>query len=595
MASPSTFTPSTAPYYEFQRRGPQILPNWTCDGEDALHNHDGAVLYETEYSSLLRAIIKRNDVVLLRKYLAIHPSWLRPAEIPLDDPFWTAAAYGSTDALDIMLQHWAANPDLILAPDKRGFRLLHIACAHAQLPTVRFLIDDCRPWASRFGDANAIGVERDAHAQTAILSAASWYRYGQHRDNDDSEDVMRLLLSKGARATDAIFPPGNTEPLLPLTMVVSLPTVDQPLDTVLSLTISGASADIIRRLVDGGADVHAKTIYVDTTGLFEGTCDVAWDVTPLHIGSMFANIDGIQALCDRRGDRIEWGDMVSCRDSHGRLPLHWAAGGVWAETKASPDDIVRTMELLLADNAADTVSCPDVQGDTPLHYAVRSSSAGIAAPDISYRVAKCLCDKGARAGTRGANGQTPLHCLVSTHAARPSSGMMALSKLLLAHGADVGDEDADGNTVLHLAARSAQHLETVRFFLEGAGAGNGKSDRDLLLRVVNAQGNTPLHMAAASQGHFVRDQSVEERVRAQEAMMRALTPECRAHGDNDTETSLLDQPNKEGKTPRQLCEESRNMWRRQQQDAQRASVAGVGRGRGRGCSPAAPSLPDSPW
>ncbi|KAI7779508.1 hypothetical protein LA080_000792 [Diaporthe eres] len=595
MASPSTFTPSTAPYYEFQRRGPQTLPNWTCDGEGALHDHDGTVLYETEYSSLLRAIIKRNDVVLLRKYLAIHPSWLGPAEIPLDDPFWTAAAHGSTDALDVMLQHWAANPDSILAPDERGFRLLHVACAHAQLPTVRFLIDDRRPWASRFGYANAIAVERDAHGQTAILSAASWYRHGHQVEHDDSEEVMRLLLSKGARATDAVFPPGNTEPLLPLTMVVSLPTVDQPLDTVLSLAVSGASADIIKRLVDGGADVHAKTIYVDTTGLFEGTCDVAWDVTPLHIGSMFANANGIQVLRERRGDGIEWRDMASCRDSHGRLPLHWAAGGIWAETKASPDDIVRTMELLLADNAADTVSCPDVQGDTPLHYAVRSSNAGVAAPDMGYRVAKFLCDKGARAGTRGTNGQTPLHCLVSTHAVRPSSGMMALSKLLLAHGADVGDQDADGNTVLHLAARSAQHLGTVRFFLDGTGAGNGKSDRDLLLRVVNAQGNTPLHVAAASQGHFARDQSVEERVRSQDAMMRALTPECRTHGDNDSGNTLLDQPNQEGKTPRQLCEERRNMWRRQQQDAQRASVAGVGRGRGRGRGLAAPSLPDSPW
>lgn len=591
MASPSASTPSAEPYYEFQRQGPQILPNWTSDGAGALHDHDGAVLYETEYSSLLRAIIKRNDVVLLRKYLAIHPSWLGPAEIPLDDPFWTAAAHGSTDALDAMLQHWAANPDAIPAPDARGFRILHVACAHAQLPTVRFLIDERRPWASRFGDEKAIAVERDAHGQTAILSAASWYRHGQQLEHDDSDEVMRLLLSKGARATDAILAPGNTEPLQPLTTVANLPTIDQPLDTVLSLAVSGASTDIISRLVDGGADVHAKTIYVDTNGLFEGSCNVAWDVTPLHIASTFTNANGIQALRDHRRDGVEWRDMVSCRDSHGRLPLHWAAGGLWAETKAEPDDILRTMELLLADNAAEMVSNPDMQGDTPLHYAVRSSSA---APDISYRVTKLLCEKGARAGTRGTNGQTPLHCLVSTHAARPSSGMLALSKLLLAQGANVGGGDADGNTVLHFAARSAQHLETVRFFLEEAGAGNGKYTRDLLLRAVNAQGNTPLHVAAA-QNHFTRDQSVEERIRSQDAMMRALTPECRAHGKSDSKKSLLDQPNEAGKTPRQLCEESRSMWRKQQQDAQRASVAAVGRGRGRGRCPVAPSLPDSPW
>lgn len=594
MASPTTSKPSASPYREFQRRGPQILPNWTSDGESALHDHDGAVLYETEYSSLLCAIIKRNDVVLLRKYVAIHPSSLGPAEIPLDDPFWTAAAHGSTDALDVMLQHWAANPSEILDPDVRGFRLLHVACAHAQLPTVRFLIDEGRPWASRFGNANTIAIERDAHGQTAILSAASWYRYGQQLEHDDSEEVMRLLLSKGACATDAIFPPGDTEPLQPLTMVAALPAVDQPLDTVLSLAISGASADTIGRLVDRGADVRVKTIYVDTSGLFGGTCDVAWDVTPLHIGSMFANASGVQALRDLRGDGLEWRNMVLCRDSHGRLPLHWAAGGLWAEARAVPNDILRTMELLLAENAADTVSSPDVQGDTPLHYAVRSSSTCGAAPEISYRAAKFLCEKGARPGTRGANGQTALHCLVSAHAARPSSSMVALSKLLLVHGAEVGDRDANGNTVLHLAARSAQHLETVRFFLDEAGAGDEKGAKDLLLRAVNALGDSPLHMAAA-QSHFTRGHSAEERVQSQDAMMRALTPEFQAHGEDGSEQSLLNQPNQAGKTPRQLCEESRSTWRQQQQDAQRALAAGVGRGRGRGHNPVAPSLPDSRW
>lgn len=405
---------------------------------------------------------------------------------------------------------------------------------------------------------------------------------------------MRLLLSKGARAADATFPPGDTEPLQPLTMVVSLPAVDQPLDTVLSLAISGASADMIGRLVDGGADVHAKTIYVDTSGLFGGTRDVVWDVTPLHIGSMFANANGIQALRDRRGDGIDWRDMMLCRDSHGRLPLHWAAGGLWAETKVAPHDILRTMELLLADDAAETVSSPDAQGDTPLHYAVRSSSVSSAAPDISYRVAKFLCEKGARAGIRGTNGRTPLHCLVSTRAAGPGSSMMALSKLLLAHGAKVGDADAEGNTVLHLEARSLQHLETLRFFLEEAGAGNRKGGRDVHLRAVNAQGNTPLHVAAG-QNHFARGQSVEERIRSQDAMMRALTPQYLAHGENDGEHCLLDQPNQAGQTPTQLCEETRNMWRQQQQDAQRARTAGVGRGRGRGRNPVAPSLLDSLW
>lgn len=594
MASPSNPIPSPAPYHEFQRRGPQILPSWTSDGEDALHDHDGAVLYETEYLNLLRAIIKRNDAVLLRKYLAIHPSSLGPGEVPLADPFWIAAAHGSTNALDVMLQHWAANPSVVLAPDARGFRLLQVASAHAQLATARFLIDERRPWASRFGNTHAIATERDTHGQTAILSAASWYSHGPQLEQDDLEELIRLLLSKGARSTDAISPPGDAEPLRPLTMVVALPAVDQPLDTVLSLAASGASADMIERLVDGGADVHARTIYVDTSGLFGGTCDVAWDVTPLHIGSMFANANAIQALRDRRGDGITWRDMVSCRDSHGRLPLHWAAGGPWTEAKAPLHDILRTMELLLADNAADTVSNPDAQGDTPLHYAVRNSVGGAAA-EMTYQVAKFLCEKGTSVNRRGANGQTPLHCLLAAHAVRPSGGMMALYRLLFAHGANAGDQDADGNTVLHLAARSAHHLETVRFLLDGARAGDDGAARDLLLRAFNAKGDTALHVAAA-RSLFVRNLSAEERTRSQDAMMRALTPESWAYGETNSENSVLGQLNHAGKTPRQLCEESRRMWR-QQQNAQQAGTTGVGRGRGRdrGRSPVPPWLPGSPW
>lgn len=548
MALPSGSTQSLAPYYEFQRQGPQILPNWTSEGERALRDHDGGILHETEYHGLLCAIIKRNDVALLRRYLAIHPRSLGPADVPLDDPFWNAAAYGSTDALDVMLQHWAANPSAILAPDARGFRLLHVACAHAQLATVHFLIDERGPWASRFGNAHSIAIERDAHGYTAILSAATWYRYGQQRENDDSEEIVRLLLSKGARATDAILPPSDTEPLQPLTMVAVLPNVAQPLETVLSLAISGASTDTIERLIDGGADIHTKTIYVDTNGLFGGRCDVAWDVTPLHIGSLFANTNGIRALRDRRGDGVEWRSMVSSRDSHGRLPIHWAAGGLWAENKATMDDILRTMELLLSDDSADLVNARDVQGYTPFHYSVRSSIDEIG---LSYHVVKFLCEKGADAGACGPNGQTPLHRLFSPRAGRPTTSMLALCKLLVSNGADFSDADDDGNTVLHLAA-------------------------------------------AATRAIFRGDQSVEARIQSQDEMMSTLVLECRAHRGNDIGQSLLDIPNQAGKTPRQICEEVRRSWCRQQ-DVQRVSTVGLGRGRGRDGNPAPRSVTNSPW
>lgn len=302
----------------------------------------------------------------------------------LYDPFLTAVAHGSTGALNVMLQHWGASPSSNLAPDAGSSNLLQVACGHAQLPMVRLLLQEQRPWASQFGDV----LERDAYGNTAILSAASSYHHSQRLKHSASEELMRLLLSKGARATDVTFPPDDTEPLQPFTMVVGLPAVNQPLDTVLSLAIRVASADIIQRLVDEGADVHAKTIYVYTGGLFGGTCDVVWNVTPLHIGSMFANANGIQALRDRRGEGVQWTDMVSRRDSHGRLPLHWATETLGTGTQADADDIIHTMEILLVENAADTISSHDIQGDTPLHYLLRSSDS--VAPEITWLPNFCV-------------------------------------------------------------------------------------------------------------------------------------------------------------------------------------------------------------
>lgn len=591
MASPSPSAPTstpTTPYHKFRRRGPQILPGWACEGEGALRDHDGAVLHETEWSALLLTIIKRNDVALLREYLARHPQ-LPPAETALHDPFWTAAAHGSTDALQVLLEHWAANPSVVKAPHERGFLLLNVACRHAQLGTARFLMDETRPWERIFGNVHA--REDGADGNTAILSAVASYRGGlQH---DDTEDLIRLLLLKGAHAADAIFPPStssDTEPPQPLHMVASLPTVDQPLDTVLSLAISGASADIIRCLIDGGADVNVKTIYLDTGGIFDGTFDVAWHVTPLHIGCMYANADGIQELFDHRGDGFDLRGAVSCRDNHGRLPLHWAAGGISANSNDDAD-VLRAIALLLAGNA-DTVNSPDAQGDTPLHYVVHSGGD----LDTCYRVAKVLCDNGALASARGRDGQTPLHCLLSTYSRRPIN--TASVKLLLAHGADVGDADAGGNTVMHLVARSTQAAESVRFLLGEAGAKGAQ-----VLRAVDAQGNTPLHVAAA-QGHLLElgGKSAEDRIAAHDAVMTALTSSDRPTGENDTGLSLLDRPNQKGETPRQLREESRRRWR-QEENARRSWAAGMGmtggqgrgRGRGRGRGPVAPSQSDSPW
>jgi chitinase len=89
--------------------------------------------------------------------------------------------------------------------------------------------------------------------------------------------------------------------------------VAQPRDTVLSLAISRASYGLVKRLIDQGADVQSKNWYHrNHNGLLD-----AQDVTVLHIGSSYWNVEGIKALLDHGGS-----NLVSSFDSEQRLPIH---------------------------------------------------------------------------------------------------------------------------------------------------------------------------------------------------------------------------------------------------------------------------------
>ena len=350
---------STSRYQEFQS---PHLGGCPKDIEDfgKLMDEDGSTLYETEYSGLLRKIIKLNDVAALDRYLTTNTTKgvLGLGDSHLDDPFWIAAAYGSTDALRVLLMHWdAADPSTRLdvpAPDMRGYGLLQTACESAHVETVHFLLDG--PWQATYGDIHAI----NRCGSTALLAAAASFvdsGYPSDRNSHNSirsylacaEEVMKLLLDRGASVHDTII------------------KHHEPDDTVLSLAISGASLALVKRLIDLGADVNVKMThdFIDS-GLY-GTFgpDSIKDVIPLHIGSQYSNVGGIQAVLDHARD-TEGVNVVQHADSFGRLPLHWAAWGADLELyRFEAEEIVArataTVELLLAADPS-TVNAQDMGG-----------------------------------------------------------------------------------------------------------------------------------------------------------------------------------------------------------------------------------------
>lgn len=66
-------------------------------------------------------------------------------------------------------------------------------------------------------------------------------------------------------------------------------TDQQPEETVLTLAISRATTPIIKRLIHEGVDVYAKITNTEDP-------KPKSDVTALHIGNQYCNIEGIRVL-----------------------------------------------------------------------------------------------------------------------------------------------------------------------------------------------------------------------------------------------------------------------------------------------------------
>ncbi|OGM42256.1 hypothetical protein ABOM_009047 [Aspergillus bombycis] len=521
---------------------------WAEDN-DPLLDTDGSILYETDYDGLLCAIIKRDDVTTLTRYLAKYPrAAIAPSMGDFCDPFYIAAKNGSLNALRMLVKHHYQNAGSIpldgtclVPPNERGFLILNIACYHAHIEMVRFLLDGEPPLGSVYA--------KDDWGETALLAAAaSLSTLGSDADEIDHgapewmdrrlarrEELIHLLLDSDAPARYMRDQVAGREKinLMPV-----------PVDTVLGRAISRASYALVKRLIDAGADALEREEYSEMCGQW----DFIGDVTKLHIASRFWNVEGIRALFDHLGEH-EFRLMISCRDSEGCLPLHWAAKGARdCDENLLPEDqfisdIIRTFELLLS-NGLNTINSPDNGGRTALHYAV-----GTHAPcGTGHRntVIRFLCEHRADASLQDNNGQTALHIL-AFHSLSGCPIDPALLDLLMKHGADAYHADNKGNTVLHVMARNLQEVGAVQHLI----------NIGVDVNTVNAVGNTPLH-DAMSGGVWPRMSQTKDpvtladQISAQDEMIRILQEAGRP--------GLMDQPNTAGKTPRQLFDETRAKW-----------------------------------
>jgi ankyrin repeat protein len=141
----------------------------------------------------------------------------------------------------------------------------------------------------------------------------------------------------------------------------------------------------------------------------------------------------------------------------------------------SLEDVNAVREALESDD--DAVHATDVEGNTPLHVAASYGSAPIVA---------ALLDNGADADARNRSGLTPLAMAV-----REASKPVDVVQVLLARGARPDVSLPEGQTLLHVAARTPNLDPRVITLL----AGSRTAPASTQLAARDASGRTPLELA----------------------------------------------------------------------------------------------------
>ncbi|SMX29795.1 Ankyrin repeats (3 copies) [Pelagimonas phthalicica] len=237
-------------------------------------------------------------------------------------------------------------------------------------------------------------------------------------------EVVKLLLAHGASAQTG--------------------AVASPSATALHFAASPrGNAEVVQELIAAGAGVNV------IAGRHK--------YTALHLAVQARNLGVIRALLEN--------GAVFTGDHEGLTPLHWAfAHGRFYGGGEKARKIAEELIKFGADPYAVTP-----KGWNPLHYAVRNNA---------FDAIPVFAPFGDLAEKANSDGMTPVEL-----AAHWASGETMAA--LIAIGASVSGRDANGNSLLHMAAEAENHLmiDFLAAFPD-------------LLDGTNNQGMTPLHVAA---------------------------------------------------------------------------------------------------
>jgi cytohesin len=426
----------------------------------------------------------------------------------------------------------------IKATDVRGRTALHGAAAGADAAVVKLLLDHGSPANAKDARGRTplhLAVQCNREAAVDLLLAAGadvnardtggltpmrLSPYSLHYTTFNSP-IVKTLLDHGAEVDlETAMALGSIERVAAAIKKDPAAVNRQPKTSddrsPLQWAISRKSPELVKLLLDGGADPNAK----DKTGN-----------PPLTSAVFSGNQEAITMLLAAKAD-------VNSTGQGGCLPLYWACSrldtgivdqllAAGAKPIAADPDAPNPLSAALqaprdqsslvpgtaqekieraktivsallahgadvnqrvqgftpiysADNAAlatllfdrgAKLDVTDNEGDTPLHYAAILSRLELFQFLLEHKVALEVKNK---------KGETPLHCAVGYFAPKGD-----LLKQLLDAGADLAARDAEGKTPLHRAVQQGSPASVTALLQKGA-------DPDAR----DKEGATPLHLAA---------------------------------------------------------------------------------------------------
>jgi len=332
--------------------------------------------------------------------------------------------------------------------DQSGLSLLHQAARYNRRKVAETLLDhgaciDVRTKeekltplqiASRFKCVETLKVliKRGADPSLKSSNGSTALHFAARRGNDQ---ITELLL-------------GHAK--------VDVNAKDLSLMSPLHLACISGNADIVKMLLDKGADLRAKTNEL---------------MTPLHVSLFYGNTD-VTALILRTvsqvGENVK--ELIGEGDSHRNTILHLAAG----------TNDPRTAEVCLQ-NGAD-IDARNSGNETPLHVATVKGN---------LQMVQLLVKKGACVSAKNAEHKTILHRAAvfnrddiisflldngvpvdtpDAHHITPfldavAAGQTKCAQLLLRRGADFKACDINMKNCVHMAIEN-EHLETLTMLLE---------------------------------------------------------------------------------------------------------------------------------